>query len=433
MDASPHIPPGMLTELLQTVPSTAARVKVEMVLRIWSPGLKDGEPAQNDQGIASHPGLAAMLEDFAASKSGSFSSARNQLCVYGLQHPNDALVIARRIQLGVQGYRSNAGNKPVAVSIAIDSSSQSAGAAQEAAPPAAGDQTSAVSASEAQTPEPSHDLLTLLKLCKPAQILLTHDLCQLSPAIRGLPLKSFPGRFGVYEYLWTAPEKLETLQSEPQLTLAAVAVEVAVPVKETPAAAIPVGPPASAAPAESLALQPIVHDWRAALRSPRTAVFAGLALAVVAIGAFVGIRLSHDSSPSSSSSSSATNTAATQPAGAPGSGNQTARPAVSSPPTSTTPAATGSQTASASGKSSGPSLRKQMPEKHPTTSPAPASSCDVTGDLSSYLRLAQQARGRGDYTKAIRLFRDVLNCDPNNAAARDGLNRALQGQEQARH
>jgi cytochrome c-type biogenesis protein CcmH/NrfG len=59
--------------------------------------------------------------------------------------------------------------------------------------------------------------------------------------------------------------------------------------------------------------------------------------------------------------------------------------------------------------------------------------CTLGGDIAHYLSLAQQDRGSGNYTSAVRLFRQILACEPNNAAARDGLARAIQGQEQGRH
>jgi hypothetical protein len=49
-------------------------------------------------------------------------------------------------------------------------------------------------------------------------MLLTHDMFRQISNISRVPLKSFPGRFGVYEYLWTAEDKLDLLDSEPQLT-----------------------------------------------------------------------------------------------------------------------------------------------------------------------------------------------------------------------
>jgi Flp pilus assembly protein TadD len=66
--------------------------------------------------------------------------------------------------------------------------------------------------------------------------------------------------------------------------------------------------------------------------------------------------------------------------------------------------------------------------------PAQASApCNLSGDFSRYVGLAEQARARGDYANAVRRFREILACDPNNAAAQQGLNRAIQGEEQNRN
>jgi Flp pilus assembly protein TadD len=50
-------------------------------------------------------------------------------------------------------------------------------------------------------------------------------------------------------------------------------------------------------------------------------------------------------------------------------------------------------------------------------------------DTGRLVTLAEQDRGRGDYANAIRIFREVLACDPNNAAARSGLDKTLSAQQ----
>jgi hypothetical protein len=65
------------------------------------------------------------------------------------------------------------------------------------------------------------------------------------------------------------------------------------------------------------------------------------------------------------------------------------------------------------------------------TPPAPSAECALGGQIPQYVGLAEQARGRGDYANAVRIFREVLACDPNNAGAKEGLAKALQGQQQS--
>ena len=62
----------------------------------------------------------------------------------------------------------------------------------------------------------------------------------------------------------------------------------------------------------------------------------------------------------------------------------------------------------------------------------PSADCTLGSDTSRYVSLAEQARGRADYANAIRIFREVLACDPNNAVAREGLEKATQAQQQSK-
>jgi Flp pilus assembly protein TadD len=62
-----------------------------------------------------------------------------------------------------------------------------------------------------------------------------------------------------------------------------------------------------------------------------------------------------------------------------------------------------------------------------TPAPAPSANCTLGANPERFVGLAEQARGRGDYANAIRIFREVLDCDPNNAAAREGLDKATRG------
>lgn len=423
--------PGLLTETLQTVSASSTPVKVEMVLRIWSPSFREADAAPDGPPLPQHAGLLAFIEDVVATRQGQLKATRSQLSIWGLTKPADALVVARRIQLGLQGFRSKPGTEPVAVSIAIDSSSHGAVAAPAAQTPANG-------ASDPAAPppavEPSHDLLTLLKLSKPAQVLVTHDLCQRSTTVKCLPMKSFPARFGIYEYLWTSQDKLELLEAEPQLTL--VSLPAAPPATvETKPAVQPDRPAAAEPGAEAAgAEQPpakMVFDWRAALHSPRVAVFGALIVVVAAIASFVGYRLTHEPvvpavlvAPNSAPGTSH----AANPGSQPASQSTTQQAGSSSAGQSATPAA--AQTSDSNAKPAAPS--KHSKDQRVATKPsAPTAECNLPGSVSNSLDLAEQARGGGDYSRAIRLFNQVLACDPNNSRAKTGLERAYSGQHQS--
>jgi hypothetical protein len=412
--------------------------KVEMVFRFWGAGSRSGEPGgagsihpSNSSGH--HPGVLALIEDAVASKRGAVVSSEEYLYISRLKRPADALVVSRQVQLGLEGFRSRNGSGPVAVSIAIDAGGERAGgerAGAEAQEPAATGQ-------DLPHSEPPHDLVTLLKISKPAQILLTHDLCQQVTELKGLPLRSFPARFGVYEYLWTAEEKLELLQSEPQLTLAAL--PVAQPAKEKDGAAASAA--GAAANQNAASATRTTKAFEAPLVSartdepeeaksgvPRWAISGGAGLAAVIALAALGIHLAQKP--------------AASPAASAGPVQGASAPAAQEPPAA--PTIPSAQPAAAVPVSQPPAkphtAQAKPPAAKPVAAPAPApdvkapappsAECTLGNDASRYVGLAEQARGSGDYPRAIRIFREVLACDPNNAAAREGLEKATQAQQQ---
>jgi hypothetical protein len=419
--------------------------KIEMVFRLWGSNSRATEGVNGH--VAQNAGVLALIEDAVASRQGVFVAAHDQLHVSGLKQPSDALVISRQVQLGLQGFRARQGAGPVALSIAIDASSG------DRSPSEAEPEASAGSGSEApadHAAEPSHDLITLLRLSKPAQILLTHDLCQQIAGIKGLPLKSFPGRFGVYEYLWTTGDRIDLLQSEPQLTLAAL------PAAPSPAPGSQPEKNSDQAIAPGMAAKvsdrpersdEMVQTASAAFQlaragASRILVFTVLGLAAVGALVALGIHLMHGAG--SNSGAAPALIAAPTPA----------TPALPAAPTRPVPAqvqpastqhelphAPRGARANAGEKphASAPvtpasSQETAQPAQTPDEKPSPVASstanCTLGSDAGRFVSLAEQARGRGDYANAVRIFREVLACDPNNAAAREGLEKATRGQEQ---
>ena len=402
-----------------------------MVFRFWGPGARTAGPTE-ESGVAhpvssAHAGVLALIEDAVTSRRGIFVSTpdqiQDQVYVSGLRQPSDALVVSRQVQLGLQGFRGKQGAGPVAVSIAIDASASASNG----------------TAGAANGIEPPHDLVTLLKLSRPAQVLLTHDMCQRMEEVKGLPLKSFPGRFGVYEYLWTAEDKLDLLQSEPQLTLTAMP---AVTAPHTPArtaqqeklgvattsSALPVyQEPTSQDPDD----QDMVVRGSAAFPQSRLILFGALGLAVLAVAIAVGVHFMH------ALASSAAPAVPAAPAAIPA---QTQSVPPVAPRPQTTPEAR--QPIAPAQPAERPHTAAQHPVAKPEPSqptaeqkPAPASppECAVAMDAGRLVALGEQDRGRGDYANAVRIFREVLACDPNNAAAREGLDKTLSAQENMQH
>jgi hypothetical protein len=403
--------------------------EIEMVFRFWGAAAK-GAVAASEYAPASDPGVLALIQDTVASKRGVFLAARDQLYVSGLQRPSDALVVSRQIQLGLQGFRGRHGNGPVAVSIAIDSSSGD----RPAAVPEGGVSPASTTALH-RDPEPPHDLITLLKLSKPAQILLTHDLCQQMAGTKGLPLKPFPGRFGVYEYLWASQEKLDLLQSEPQLTLAAL------PTAETPKSAttgetgqptaaggrtksfdLPKSPDGMVQEGQSPFQRPGI--WGSRVLAPRNLIFAALGVAAIGAAIAVGIHMAYrpvaGSAPAAVAAPAQVMPASVSPApAAPVQSGAVRRVPITKP-----------HAGSTAGHEVRQSTNQALPAAEQTPVAATASGCAQGMDAGRLVRLGEQARGRGDYANAVRIFREVLACNPNDAAAREGLDKATRGAEQ---
>lgn len=422
-----------------------------MVFRFWGPNARSAEAAGEHPPLH-NPGVLALIEDAVASKRGVFVTARDQLYVSGLKQPADALVVSRQVQLGLQGFRGRHGSGPVAVSIAIDAGSGDRATAEAPSEPeahAAGAIGSSPSVDPAHSaPKPSHDLVTLLKLSKPAQILITHDLCQQVAGIKSLPLKSFPGRFGVYEYLWTAEEKLDLLQSEPQLTLTALSPAPpmptgSIPLKSRNAQTIPASGTTKAfdLPQSSDGMvQPAQSAFQSRMPAPRILVFAAVGLAAIGAAIAVGIHLAHGPASSAAPAQTAAPVSNPQPlpaanpfpanSPAPGATQHAASNPPSIPAEKPRPASTSSHAAA---KQAAIKPAAQMEEKPAPAQAPPPPACAQAMDATRLVVLGEQSRGRGDYANAIRVFREVLACDPNNAAAREGLDKATRGQEQTQH
>ena len=389
-----------------------------MVFRFWPTTTKTADSSETEQALTRHPGVLALIEDLVAAKRGTFLVGKDQLYVSGLKHPADALIVSRQVQLGLQGFRSKNGAEPVGISIAIDSRKESAENPSQIG-------TESSNGSGGDSP-PSHDLLSLLKLSKPAQILVTHDLCERMGTFKGLPLRPFPARFGVSEYLWISEEKLELLQAEPQLTLGTV----------------PALPPKARSEPERKKGANEIHgrdelsfgtrklpsdeetnrDRHATLHNPKWIAVGAAALIVVAAG-FWGI-------------SSAVMHSEKTKAPAQVMSEQPAAPVASSGNIATQPAHL-LETPDAGRRD--PAIKSAKAKVDPAANPKLAklpqladrsrNACQLDGSLPQYLALAENKRENAQYPEAERLFRQVLACDPSNPDAQRGLKRTLAAEE----
>jgi hypothetical protein len=406
-----------------------------MVFRFWASSEAREVPAQ--YASAHHPGVLALIEDAAAAKRGTLIATGDQAVVSGLREPADALVVSRQIQNGMQGFRGKAGTAPVAVSIVLDFKNRPSLETKEQDSPADRQEYGRTSSENVRhAPEVSHELMTLLAIAKPAQVLITHDLLQQIADIKGLALKSFAGRFGVYEYMWTAEEKLGLLQSEPQLTLAAFppATAFAGGTKEQKEANSQTSTAEAAreASGEHESVAKSIRRSPESVRWPRPLLLGGIGAAAIVLISAVCLMLfrGHPSQPVNAGPPVAA------PAHSPGTGNsppqepdsRSAAPAPA-PAKSKAPAASPSDAKNA----------RQKPGPQPpvvaTAKPVPPPSsqpCTLPGDIGKYASLAESKREQGDYRSAVRIFHQVLDCDPNNTQARDGLSRTIQAEEQSK-
>jgi hypothetical protein len=396
--------------------------KTEILFRIWRRDTESRDSAASREQSANEPGVVAFLEDIVASRRGLLIPTDKNLFVSRLENPAQALVLARQVQLGMEEFHKKSKSKPVAISIAIDSNvsspqpfhSQSQKGAEEVS------ETTLARASQV-----SHDLLTLIRISRPAQVLLTHELFQKVTAFKGLPLKAFPGRFGVFEYLWAPEEKLVGLQNDDALLVDPVETEKP---KLTPTLAPVEKPPSTEA--DELPDFSFHRKIRAESDTPRNMKLIVLvaSLLVVVIGGgitFISKGRKQDTPPRSTNKVVSPVVPVDRP-----DARQPTGPVVKPPEVHT-------ETTKVSEKR----LPKHKVDPKPATSsaedeeaaapplPPAKEECDLPGNLQESLDQAENYRAHGDYKGAERLFTKILICDPGNARAKTGLFRARSAQE----
>lgn len=176
----------------------------------------------------------------------------------------------------------------------------------------------------------------------------------------------------------------------------------------------------------------LTRQWTKSLRRPRPLVLAGIgaaAIVLISIVCFFSFR-GHPSPPVNAGPP------ITAPAHSPGTGNSL--PQASASP-SAAPAPAPAKSTAPTASSSGAKNARQKPGAQPPAvaeakpaQPQSSQPCTLPGDIGKYASLAERKREQGDYRSAVRIFHQVLDCDPNNAQARDGLSRAVQAEEQSK-
>jgi hypothetical protein len=402
--------------------------KTEILFRVWTGRDNPGKLSTSEEAAGKYPGLVAFLQDVVSSRQGALVATEENMYVSMLENPTEAVVVARQVQLGMEEFKKRSRIQPVAVSIAID-------ARAPGALPSGADTDKDLQEPPKDQPErcmeASHDLLTLIKMSRPSQVLLTHELFQKANLFRGLPLRAFQGRFGVFEYLWTSEEKLLELEGE-QSQFSESEPSLMIPSDRTELPSLPSRPASDEIGRTSFVHSEVERNKVEAKPFWASPLFiasaVGLLLIVLIAGGLAKLR----SGPKVVSPAPQVIQRAPSP-----SDGASLKPKIDQP----SPAHLNAAQSSVSTHKSDEKLRTARPSVRPkpdsseesdipvsaapTPAPAtaPAKTCTLQSNLDDYLRQAEYDRGRGDYISAERLFTRILDCDPNNERAKVGLSR----------
>ena len=397
----------------------AASWKTEILFRVWRRGSEHKKLSSPDEANGTQIGIVALIEDVVASRRGVLVPTDENLYISILENPSQALVVARQVQLGMQEFQKKSRIQPIAISIAIDARLQSTQSTETRSNSAPGNDAENPSAPKV---EASHDLLTLIRMSKPAQILLTHELFQRVNLFRGLPLKAFQGRFGVFEYLWTEEAKLLEFEGEQSRFVDADEFQS----EQTDGIELD-GLVSRANSAERAPQYPAVSEKEIASsknlwRSPWSIATAATLILLLVTAGGIAIRVKKTRSENSSAPIIIkTVTPVPQIPSAPSNLNPLTGPAVSSTIPHEQPAKTNEKTRSALQNNSNLTSRPAHKAEKTTAESTPPKPCSLPGSMDGYLRRAEDYRGRGDYKSAEHLFSEILACESNNEQARLGL------------
>jgi hypothetical protein len=398
----------------------ASPCRTEVLIRLWVHADED-KKLQTDETNAKRQGAIAFIEDVVASRNGVVGTTEDGLFLSVLKSPADALVVSRQILVGMRGFQEKSGAPAISVSISLDANRQKSAPLEE--PIVEGTPGNSEGKPKA-TLQASHELSSLIHLSRPAQVLLTHDLFQQVSVFKGLPLKPFHDRFGVFEYQWTTEEKLVEFQNQQggfiDLVEGRKTESVPPPPESTPSLSYPIE-----THFEPRAKTPFTSEdeqspaWK---RPWVIAVVTALVLVVIAV-AVIAFRTQKPATVAQNITvdlaSSSDPAKVTRP--------ETHAGAIQAAQAPSTP-----KRALAKERTAAP---QQKPEKKKieattdveakaaATPTQPKTECSLSGDLQRYVRVAEGYRGQGHYSDATRLFSEILNCDPNNQDARKGLER----------
>jgi hypothetical protein len=355
------------------------------------------------------------------------SATHGRYLVAGFAGIEPALLTARRLQWAIQGFSDSDRFTGTAIAVLVHSAEDLPGL------------------------EPGNAALPPLERAAPGQTLLTPKTWELLRDLPGLPLQA-ASEPGLYELLWHGPEKAPSRTSDEEaisrfIKLHGLEIETPAPAQAPSSSSAPVLPgtkdlsgardPGLFPAADSA--ERVRHDPGivALLRRGNPRLLIGAACAVLIVLVIVTVAVSHKRTAISAASvvQPASSTAAPLPSGGlPPQPQPTNLAPLTAPGNRTEPAKRNVQTQNVQAqkdRSQGKSGQSDPTASDTTLSQlskqkATGGKCDLDANLiPKALDQAEKSRDQGNYDAAVRQFRSVLACEPDNPRARSGLERVL--------
>lgn len=368
----------------------------------------------------SDPAVSLTLDLIAASL-GVVSTTQGASLLAEFSGIQSALLTARRLQWAIQGLSEADRFAGTAVAILV------------------------LSASDLPGLEADKSALLPLERATPGQTLLTPKTAELLRNLPGLPLQA-ASEGGLEELLWSGSERTSSRSTDEDAIAQLIklhGLENEAPPLLQPISQPPVllhgeeGPLPLAEPVETVRRYPDVAAFPRTL--DRRLLIGAASAVLIVIGVLTAVAVSH-------SRTAAPVTMAVQPVpSTPAAPPSAALPPQTQPANFAPSAAAGNGTGVA--KHNTQTQKDRGTEKPAQSSSFPSDStisqlnkqkaasprCDLDPNLiPKALDQAEKSRDQGNYDAAVRQFRSVLACEPDNARARSGLERVLFAKETAK-
>jgi hypothetical protein len=358
------------------------------------------------------PAACLILDLIAASDAGVQASRQGEVLTASFSTFQTAVFAARRLQWALQGFSEAERLQATSLALLVHSSEEEHG------------ETIA------------EDAFHSLQQAAPGEILLTEKASQPFDRLPGFPLQVASGD-GLWELLWRAPESQSTRSYDEQILAQLIELHGG----QAPSPERHEQPPAAETDYAGQAEADYMREPESARGSSRGKMVGLAVAALVVVGAVIFYFTQGKSNPAPAADQAQTQTQTQSQTE-----QQPAQAVHGGPASPSGPAArlTKQERAEAAAAAKAPQNPAKAEVKPPPVAPAPErerpapkpaepppsransnARCDL--DPSQYSGLVDQAEknlGRGKYAAAIRQFIAVLACDPGNARAKQGLERA---------